>query len=62
MKKEPREGHIRSDEAGADQRPVTRRDALKAAGLVGAAALSTGTVKSAQAADDPSTAAQAKNP
>ena len=62
MKKEPREGHVRSDEAGADQRPVTRRDALKAAGLVGAAALSTGTVMSAQAADDPSTAAQAKNP
>ena len=44
MKHEPREEHIMSDEAGAGQRPMSRRDALKTAGLAGAAALSTGAV------------------
>jgi hypothetical protein len=51
-----------SDETGADQRPVSRRDALKAAGLAGAAALSTGAVASAQTADKTPIAVQAKNP
>jgi len=62
MKHESKEEHIMSDEAGADQRPVSRRDALKAAGLAGAAALSTGAVASAQTADKTPIAVQAKNP
>ena len=62
MKHESREEHIMSDEAGAGQRPMSRRDALKAAGLAGAAALSTGAVSSAQAADETPAAVQAKNP
>jgi ribonuclease Z len=62
MKHESEEEHIMSDEAGADQRPVSRRDALKAAGLAGAAALSTGVVASAQTADKTPIAAQARNP
>ena len=44
MNHESREEHLMSDEAGAGQRPMSRRDALKAAGLAGAAALSTGAV------------------
>jgi ribonuclease Z len=62
MKHESEEEHIMSDEAGADQRPVSRRDALKAAGLAGAAALSTGAVASAQTADKTPIEAQARNP
>ncbi len=62
MKHESKEEHIMSDEAGSDQRPVSRRDALKAAGLAGAAALSTGAVASAQTADKTPIEVQAKNP
>ena len=57
-----REEHLMSDAAGAGQRPMSRRDALKAAGLAGAAALSTGAVASAQTADQTPAAVQAKNP
>ena len=57
-----REEHLMSDEAGAGQRPMSRRDALKTAGLAGAAALSTGAVSSAQTADETPAAVQAKNP
>ena len=57
-----REEHLASDEAGAGQRPMSRRDALKAAGLAGAAALSTAAVSGVQAADETPTAVPAKNP
>ena len=53
-----REEHLMSDEAGAGQRPMSRRDALKAAGLAGAAALSTAAVSGVQAADETPTAVQ----
>ena len=62
MKHESREEHIMSDEAGAGQRPMSRRDALKAAGLAGAAALLPAAVAPAQAADEKPTAVQAANP
>ena len=62
MKHASREEHVMSDEAGAGQRPMSRRDALKAAGLAGAAALSTGAVASAQPAAETPAAVQAKNP
>ena len=51
-----------SDEAGAGQRPMSRRDALKAAGLAGAAALSTGAVLSVHTFSQTPAAVQAKNP
>ncbi|WP_193378271.1 twin-arginine translocation signal domain-containing protein, partial [Sinorhizobium fredii] len=62
MTHDSQEEKINGDEAGPGQRPISRRDALKAAGLAGAAALSTGAVSTAQAADETPTAAQAKNP
>jgi ribonuclease Z len=62
MQYESREEHILSDAAGAGQRPMSRRDALTAAGLAGAAALSTGALSRAQAADEKPTAGQPKNP
>ena len=57
-----RDEHLVSGEAGAAQRPMSRRDALKAAGLAGAAALSTGAVSSAQTAAETPAGVQAKNP
>ena len=57
-----REEHLMRDAAGAGQRPMSRRDALKAAGLAGAAAFSTGAVASAQTADQTPAAVQAQNP
>ncbi|WP_244426079.1 twin-arginine translocation signal domain-containing protein, partial [Sinorhizobium fredii] len=42
MTHDSQEEKINGDEAGPGQRPISRRDALKAAGLAGAAALSTG--------------------
>ena len=62
MKHESREEHIMCDEAGAGQRPMSRRDALKAVGLAGAAALSTAAVSWAQTADETPTAVQPRNP
>ena len=62
MKHESSEEHIMSDEAGAGQRPMSRRDALKAAGLAGAAALSTGAVSSAQTADADTSRSPGKEP
>ena len=62
MKHESREEHIMSDEAAAGQRPMSRRDALKAVGLTGAAALSTAAVSWAQTADETPTAVQPRNP
>jgi ribonuclease Z len=62
MKHESGEEHIMSDEAGAGQRPMSRRDAIKAAGLAGAAALLPAAVSPAQAADEKPTAVLAKNP
>ncbi len=49
-KHEPRAEHVMTDETNAGQRPC-RRDALKTAGLTGAAALSTSAVVSAQTVD-----------
>ncbi|MFA1627683.1 guanitoxin biosynthesis MBL fold metallo-hydrolase GntH [Rhizobium mongolense] len=62
MKPETTEEKIIRNEAGAGQRPISRREALKAAGLAGAAALSTATVSSAQTAEETPAAARAKNP
>ena len=62
MKPESGEERIVSDEAETHTRAMSRRDALKAAGLAGAAAFSTGAVSSAQAADAKPTALAAANP
>ncbi len=48
-----------ADEPNAGRRPMSRRDALKTAGLAGAAALSTAAVASAQVKEETATA---KNP
>jgi hypothetical protein len=55
---EPKVGRSPSDEAETGRETISRRDALKIAGLSGAAALSTGTLSPAQAADQN----HAKNP
>ena len=62
MQGETSEERNLGDEAGTGQGPLSRRDALKAAGLAGAAALSTGAMAAAQEADGTATAVQAKNP
>ena len=62
MQYESREEHLLSDEAGAGQRPMSRRDAIKTAGLAGVAAIWTTGISPAQAADEKPTAVQAKNP
>ena len=65
MNPDPKEEQIPSDVGGAGQRPMSRRDAIKAAGLAGAAALSSVVASPAQAqakAAPQSTAVPAKNP
>ena len=51
-----------SDTPDAGERPMSRRDVLKTAGLAGAAALSTGAVSSAQTVSETPAGVQAKNP
>ncbi|WP_141322147.1 twin-arginine translocation signal domain-containing protein, partial [Sinorhizobium fredii] len=53
---------ITSGEAGAGHGNMSRRDAIKTAGLAGVAALTTSAVSTAQTAEDTPAAAQAKNP
>ncbi|MBY2966560.1 guanitoxin biosynthesis MBL fold metallo-hydrolase GntH [Rhizobium leguminosarum] len=62
MKPESADANTKNDEAGAGHRPISRRQALKAAGLAGVSALSTVAVSSAQAADETPGTVQAKNP
>ena len=63
MNPDPKEEHVPSDVGGTGERPMSRRDAIKAAGLAGAAALSSVVVSPAQAqAAAQATAVPAKNP
>ena len=56
------ENEIPSDEHVTSRQPMSRRDAIKATGLAGAAALLPAAVSPAQAADQKPTAVPAKNP
>ena len=62
MKPESNEEHIISDEAGAGERPMSRRDVLKTGGLAGPAALASGALTPAPAAPRRRPQSQAKNP